>query len=156
MKTKTAPDDGNKPALLPVLTFSLGEQQYALLIDDVVEVAPIVEMVTVKDARPEIVGMVNRHGMVLPLLDLRLVFGQTPRPFDTTTLFVVAAHRQQPIGLVVDEVHQVAYIPSSQVRETSTAGKLIRGIISDKEALVQIISPAALLETYLAGGIASA
>lgn len=156
MKTKTTPEQASPAALLTLLTFSLGEQRYALPIDEVVEVASMVERVTVKDSRPEIVGLVNRHGTVLPLLDLRLVFGHVPRPFDMSTLFIVAADGEQQVGLVVDEVHQVEYLPSSQERETSTAGTLIRGIISYEEQLVQIISPAALLETYLAGGIESA
>lgn len=150
------PERSEQSSLLALLTFSLGDQRYGLPIDEVVEVASMVELVTVKDARAELVGMVNRHGTVLPLLDLRLIFGHSPRPVDTATLFIVATHRPQQVGLVVDEVHQVEYVPFSQVRETSTAGKLIRGIISYREQLVQIISPAALLATYLSGDIESA
>jgi chemotaxis signal transduction protein len=134
-----------------ILTFSIGEQRYALLIEDVIEVAPMVEVMKVAEARLELLGMVNRHGTVLPLLDLRLILGLPAASIDMTTLFIVATDGEHPLGLVVDEIHQVEYIDSSQLSETTATGKFIRGIISNKAELVQIIDPTPLLATYLSG-----
>ena len=143
METPTTDD------LVPVLSFRLGTQHYALLIADVVEVAAMVEMVKIADSRPEVVGMVNRHGAPLPLLDLRAIFGQpTPPPTDST-LFVVVDDGSRMAGLVLDEVYQVVYLTAEQLRGPSAAEGYIRCIISHKDELVQVIALKPLLAAYV-------
>lgn len=130
-----------------ILTFTLGPQFYALPIEDVVEVAAMVERVLLPDTRPEILGVVNRRGAILPLLDLRLVFKQPASPVTSATLFIVAQQDTKLVGLVVDEVQQVEYIPAT--KNAPTSGKIIRGIISHKEQLIQIISLPMIVATFL-------
>lgn len=142
-----------KDSLEAILTFSLGAQVYALPIDDVVEVAAMVERTIVPDARPELLGVVNRRGQILPLLDLRLVFHQPAAPVTSATLFIVASHADKLVGLVVDEVQQVEYIPA--VEKTRTSAKIIHGIISHKEQLIQIIALPVIMATYLSDEVAA-
>lgn len=139
-------------SLAAILTFSLGSQVYALPIEDVVEVAAMVEFITLPDAAPEILGVVNRRGQILPMLDLRLIFKQPAAPVSSANLFIVAAHAGKMAGLVVDEIRLVEYI--SPLENLSTSGKIIRGIISHKEQLIQIISLPMIMATYLPDGIA--
>lgn len=141
---KMPADDFSQTA---ILTFSLGSQLYALPIEDVIEVAAMVERVILPDAAPEILGVVNRRGAVLPLLDLRRVFRQEAAPVSSSTLFIVAAHQARLAGLVVDEVRQVEYVAPAQ--NAPTAGKYIRGIISHKQQLIQVISLPSILAAFL-------
>ncbi|HEX2907310.1 MAG TPA: chemotaxis protein CheW [Phototrophicaceae bacterium] len=131
-----------------VLTFTLGAQIYGLSIEAVVEVAAMVELVQMPDAPPALLGMMNRRGVILPMLDLRQVFNQAVvAPISTTTLFIVAAHDQHMAGLVVDEIRQVEYVNLSQ--QTVTSGKYIHGIINHKGHLIQIIALPAILAAFL-------
>lgn len=139
-------DDG---AGVPVLTFTLGGQRYALLIDDVVEVVSMVELVQLPGTPPEVEGIANRHGSVLLILDLRRILNHEVSPVDVTTLFVVVARDERMVGLIVDDVEQVEYIPAEQLSQTSTPGKYIRGIISHEGQLVQVIAVEPLLTEYL-------
>jgi purine-binding chemotaxis protein CheW len=141
-------------ALFPLLIFLLGEQHYALTIDDVVEVAAMVELTTVPDAPPEMLGIANRRGTLVPLLDLRRVFKQSNAPVNSATLFIVAMFEQQLIGLVVDEVQQVKYVDPEQLWKTPTMGKYIRGMISHKNQLLQIIALPTLFDTFVTGSTA--
>ena len=134
--------------MIPILTFLLGEQYYALFIEEVIEVAAMVELVNVTDAPAEILGLANRHGGVLPMVDLRTVMRCPHSPIDEWTLFVVASYANQSIGLVVDEVRQVEYIPVAQVHKSSASGKYIRGIISYRQRLIQLVALDALLAEY--------
>jgi len=135
----------NEP--LPVLTFRLGEQPYAVAIEDVVEVASMVELTTMPDRPPFMMGIANRHGTMLPIFDLRQIFEQEAASVDSYTLFIVAAHHGQMVGLVVDEVHQVEFIDTGE--RQPTAGKYIRDIVSHKGHLVQLISLPHLLGEVL-------
>ncbi|MBZ0280889.1 MAG: chemotaxis protein CheW [Anaerolineae bacterium] len=134
---------------LPILTFSLGEQEYALLIEDVVEVSAMVERVAMPDALPAVIGVANRRGTPLPLLDLRIAFNQPASPITSATLFIVAAQAGEQVGLVVDDLHQVEYADSNQFNQLTTSGKYIRGIISLRSQLIPVIALPPLFEAYL-------
>ena len=135
---------------LAFLTFNLATQFYAILIEEVIEVAAMVEQMPVQDSPPEVLGLVNRHGTPLLLIDLRRIFKHTTQPITTSTLFIVAGYGSKQIGLVVDEVHQVEYVDKPQFQELSTSGKYIRGIISYRSQLIPVVALSALLETFLA------
>jgi chemotaxis signal transduction protein len=136
---------------LPVLTFRLGTQHYALPIEDVVEVAVMVELTHVSGVRPEILGMVNRHGVPMLLLDIRPIFGQDAPPVDASTLFVVTVYNGQLAGLVVDEIQQVDYLPAKSLSQNAAA--YIRGVISHRSRLMQVLAIEPLLAAYLPGEI---
>lgn len=144
---KTTPSSPNNR--LPFLTFNLAAQFYALLVEDVVEVAAMVERMPVPDSPPEVLGIINRHGTPLLLVDLRKIFNQTAQPITSATLFVVAGREREQIGLVVDEVHQVEYVDKLHFQELSTSGKYIRGIISYRSQLIPVVSLSALLDTFM-------
>lgn len=135
--------------VLPLLSFRLGEQLYALPIDAVVEVAAMVERVTLPQMPPEALGVANRHGQPLPLLDLRVIFRQPAEPVTSATVFIVAAHGARMAGLVVDEIHQVEYVDARQLSQIDAPAQYIHGIINHKSALMPIIALGALLDACL-------
>ncbi len=136
---------------LPILTFSLGDHLYGLLIEDVVEVSAMMEVTLLPDAPPEVTGVVNRHGTMLPLVDLRLVFKQPASPITSTTLFIVGSGGGQQIGLVVDEVHQVEYVDALQMKDVPTAARYLHGVISHQSSLIPILALPPLLAAFVNG-----
>jgi purine-binding chemotaxis protein CheW len=131
------------------LTFRLAQQEYALPIDDVVEVAVMVEITRLAGAPPVMLGVVNRHGTPVPLLDLRLILEQPAAAINISTLFIVAQHQGKWVGLVVDEVLQVEYAAPSAMGNT----RYIERIISQDRRLIQVISLEAVLTAHLPDGV---
>jgi len=134
---------------VPILTFTLGGERYALQIDYVVEVAAIVEYSTVADAEPALLGIINRHGQVMPLIDLRIVFQCEVSPINTNVLFIVSQYEQTLVGLVVDAVNQVEYIEQGDLRVAPGGGRWIEQVASYKDDLIQLISLPAIIEHLL-------
>lgn len=126
-------------------------QQYALPVEQVLEVAAMVIVTTLSDTPPEMLGLANRHGEVLHILDLRKVFKLPAAPINASTLFIVAEVGHKRVGLVVDEVYQVKYILDEAYRPTQGAGHTITHIVGDGESLFQLIDVAPILATYLPG-----
>jgi chemotaxis signal transduction protein len=138
----------------PILTFDVGGEEYGLPIEDVLEVAAMVELRPLSDAPPEILGIADRHGSILLLLDLRQLIRQESSAVTPATLFIVAGQETRCIGLVVDDVYQVEYINSAQISQASITGKYIRGIINHKSRLIQTISLAALWTVFQTDALA--
>ena len=134
---------------IPVLTFMIGDKQYALRIDYVVEVAAMVQYSHVADSTPFLLGMVNRHGQVMPLIDLRVVFDLDSPVIDTNILFIVAQHDNILVGLVVDAVNQVEYIHQSDLRVAPGGGRWINQVASYHDDLLQIVNLPAVVTHLL-------
>lgn len=134
---------------IPILTFTLGDKRYALKIDYVVEVAAMVEYATVADANPALVGLVNRHGRVMPLIDLRVVFQYHVPPIDPNVLFIVSQYEETLVGLVVDTVNQVEYIQEGDLHVAPGGGRWIEHVASYSDELIQLISLPAIITNLL-------
>lgn len=145
MKPRMPTMMSNDAVRLPLLTFRLGEARYALLIEDVIEVAAMVDMLSIPTERPEVVGYINRRGVVLPLVDLRLVFKQAASPITSASVFIVAAGGDTQFGLVVDAVEQVEYVDALQLSDTLTSNPYLHGIISHQNGMISIIALPALM-----------
>jgi purine-binding chemotaxis protein CheW len=131
------------------LIFRLGQQHYALGIEQVLEVAAMVEVVQTPDVDEVFVGIANRHGEALPMLDLRPVFRQSAPLIDTSTLFIVARLSGQFVGLVVDEVLRIDYFDTHQLPRHLIRDRFVQGVITRGEQLIQLITLPSLLATYL-------
>ncbi len=131
------------------LIFRLGQQHYALGIEQVVEVAAMVEVVQTPDVDEVFVGIANRHGEALPMLDLRPVFRQSAPLIDTSTLFIVARLSGQFVGLVVDEVLRIDYFDTHQLPRHLIRDRFVQGVITRGEQLIQLVALPSLLATYL-------
>ncbi len=130
---------------LPLLTFRLGERRYALLIEDVVEVAAMVDMLNLPSQHSEVLGYINRRGSILPLLDLRSIFKQPANPISSASVFIVVAGGNQQAGLIVDAVEQVDYVDAMQLSDTVVSSPYLHGIISHQDDMISIIALPSLL-----------
>lgn len=134
---------------IALLAFRLEQQLYALPITQVIEVAAMVSLSQLPDADPIVLGLANRHGDVLPVLDLKRAFGYPPAAIDTTTLFIVAEAAPHSVGLVVDEVLQVRYYTPDVLKSAQASERFIMQIARDDQRLLQVINLPAVLDTYL-------
>lgn len=141
----------NEPVIeqVPILTFILGEKRYAIRIEHVVEVAAMMQYSPIADSIPALLGIINRHGDVVPLIDLRIVFGLTPPPIDTNVLFVVAQFNEILVGLVVDTVYQVEYIHKGDLRAAPGGGRWIEQVAGYQDELLQIVDLSAIVTHLL-------
>lgn len=138
---------------IPVLLCTAGERPYALPVADILEVAALVEITPLPAAPPEVVGVVNRRGAALPLLDLRRCLGHPPRALDLSTLFVVVraggpGGSGRMAGLITDDVRGVIHLPAEATRLPATGGPFVRGIAVIDSAPVLMLDVTALLQAF--------
>jgi len=85
--------------------FRLGSEQFVANRDEVREVLMLPETMTrVPGAKRWMLGIANLRGHLLPLIDLKMLFGSGRTSQRRTTRVISVNHREIPAGLVVDEV----------------------------------------------------
>jgi chemotaxis signal transduction protein len=134
---------------IALLTFRLAKQLYCLQIGNIVEVAAMLSLESLPDAPEAFLGVANRHGEILPMLDLRLAFKTEISPVTASSLFIVAEYRGQMLGLLVDEIQQVIYPASSALKPAGSTSRFVSHLLNYENKLYQKIDIKALLTAYL-------
>ncbi len=112
------------------LTFSLGEEMFAIGIQRVREIIEYGNVTTVPMMPRFVKGVINLRGTVVPVIDLNARFGRDPSEIHRRTCIVIveAMHegQQQELGVVVDAVSEVLELASSDTQPPPNFGAKIR------------------------------
>lgn len=109
------------------LTFHLAGEDYGIEIRYVIEIIGIQTITDVPDMPAFIRGVINLRGKVIPVMDVRARFGLPDRGYDDRTCIIVVNIEGTEVGLVVDEVSEVADIPPANVEPAPRTGKSAGG-----------------------------
>lgn len=136
------------------LTFTLGEELFAMDIQTVREIIQHGPM-TIMPMTPDFVrGVINLRGAVVPVIDLQSRFGRPRSQLGKKTCVVIldAANGSEKaaMGLMVDAVNEVIEIAASDIETppdfgTSIDRSFIRGVGKVKGTFIIILDPARAL-----------
>ena len=83
----------------------VASEDYAMPVEHVLQVAPHGDVTPVPGSRPQMLGVRNMRGQILPVVDLALLLG-IPRTAPPTRLLVAEAGGRQA-GFAIDQVSEV-------------------------------------------------
>ena len=102
-------------ALLQLVTFVIGEEEFGIDILKVQEIIRIMDITKVPSSPPHVEGVINLRGKVIPVIDLRSRFNMEHHPHDSHTRIIVIELHGMIVGFVVDAVSEVLRIQSNTV-----------------------------------------
>jgi len=115
------------------LTFSLGEEMFAIGILTIREIIEYGNLTEVPMVPPFIRGVINLRGAVVPVVDLTVRFGRPAVEATRRTCIVIietaadpASSHAQQMGIVVDAVSEVLEIPAADIEPPPEFGTRIR------------------------------
>lgn len=108
------------------LTFALGREGYGIDILRVKEIIGIMPITALPHLPPYMKGVINLRGRVIPIMDLRSKFAMAPQAYTSRTCIVVAEVTKNaarvPVGVVVDEVAEVAHYAAEEIEPPPSMG----------------------------------
>src|SRR5260370_12533091 len=87
-----------------ILTFTLGEERYAIEIDDIAEIISAQAATRIPNVDAGIVGVISVRGSIVTLVDVRSRLKQPPRDPSKDSRIIVVRHGAGLIGFEVDRV----------------------------------------------------
>jgi purine-binding chemotaxis protein CheW len=145
-------DVGGREELI-FLVFRLGDDEFGLPIDTVVEVAQVPSQITRIPKTPKFLeGVVNLRGEVLPVVDQRRRFDMPTLDKNEARRLVVVKTERHRAGIIVDGVSDVlrtyreSVAPSPDLTDEKTA-RLVHGVINlpQTDRIVLLLDPTELL-----------
>jgi len=138
----------NEPVETPaqeieILSFRLGSEEYAVLVESVREVLKRRELTLVPNTPDYIPGVIPLRGTMLPVIDLCIRLGITPGVRDEKSRIVVVSPDEEDVGLIVDRVTGVHRIREDEIKpppeNIEHGGELLRGIVRNDDKLYIVL-----------------
>ena len=98
------------------LTFSLGDEHYAVDILKVQEIRGYGSVTKIANAPTFIKGVINLRGAIVPIIDLRIKFNVGEAHYDEFTIVIVLNLADRVVGMVVDGVSDVVSLAGEQIK----------------------------------------
>lgn len=132
-----------------LVVFTVGPEHYAVEIGRVSRVVLWSEPTPLPEAPPDVLGVINLYGQVVPVIDLGSRFRRQrlAAPGEARVMIVEAGGRA--VGLVVDDVLEVAKVQPGQIDPPAAGSSsgMVAGIVRRGERLVILLD----LDRVIAG-----
>ena len=111
------------------LSFALGQEEYGLGILKVREIIGYMDITAIPQTPDYVKGVINLRGQVIPVVDIRILFGMEPKGVTEETCIIVVEvsydGRAFNTGVVVDRVQEVLDIEGNNIEEAPQFGAAI-------------------------------
>ncbi len=134
------------------VTFLIAEEVFAINMAPVQEIIRVPEIVKVPKSPPSLMGLANLRGKVLPIINLRKVFGLEEKTIDESSR-VIVIDLGQTLGFLVDNVSSVIDVDETKIESSSEIKSIVKsdflkGVIKDiaKFKMVMILDIERVIE----------
>lgn len=138
------------------LTFCLGRENYAVEIISVTEIRGWESPTKIPNAPKYVKGVINMRGVIVPIIDLRMMFNVGEPSYKATTVVVVLSLKADDgkesnvRGFVVDAVSDVLNVEPSEIKRSAAFnGTLppgfVEGLVNVDESVVTLLNIKELL-----------
>ncbi len=138
-------------AEIKVVSFQVGEEEYAVDIMKIDSVAEMMKTMKLPGLPSFMLGVANLRGEVIPIIDTRIKFTLPPKESHEDDRIVVVYMGDKKIGILVDAVKEVLTLNQDQLEEPPNAGQsgssFISAIAKMEDRMLMIIDIDKVLTT---------
>jgi purine-binding chemotaxis protein CheW len=130
------------------LSFLLDDEEFGIDILRVQELRGWTAVTKVPDMPEYLKGVLNLRGAIIPVIDLRLRFGLTPKAYGPTTVVIVVkvntAGTERIMGIIVDAVAETYNLSTDAIQPPPKMGGVINseyimGLVAQGDKMVVLM-----------------
>lgn len=126
------------------LTFTLGEEEYAIDILKVQEIRGYDGVTRIANTPDYIKGVINMRGVIVPVIDMRLKLQVGEAVYNEFTVMIILNLGERVVGMVVDGVSDVIALSDEEIRPAPEFGtamdtEYIQGLASIEERMAIVV-----------------
>lgn len=130
------------------LTFTLGDEHYAVDILRVQEIKGWSPVTHIPNTPDYLRGVLNLRGTIVPIIDLRMRFHMDSVAYTPVTVVIVLSvqsqERQRTLGIVVDGVSDVLTVAGDDIKSTPDFGgtistEYIHGLVTVEDNMIMLL-----------------
>jgi purine-binding chemotaxis protein CheW len=141
---KNATPNGAGNGISELVSFSLDDWWFAVPLSAVMRVERIVAITPLPKTPDIVTGIINVHGQVIPVVDIRSRFHMTPRQLELSDQLLIIKTVRRTIAFIVDYVEGVLDISQDQCAEAGSVlpgMEYVRGVVKLEDGMILIHDP---------------
>ena len=103
---------------LQVVVCEIESELYGIPISKVSEIITISQITSIPGAKPEMKGLVNLRGVIIPVFHLGMCLSISDGKAFSSGLIVIINAEHEKVGFIVDNVREVAMFHASELEQT--------------------------------------
>lgn len=107
--------DHDSASVQQLVSFCLAEETFGVEITKVREIILMCDITNVPQSPPYVKGLINLRSSVIPVVDLRTLFGLSERELTSESRIMVMQVGSRVIGIIVDAVDEVLRISEQDI-----------------------------------------
>lgn len=123
-----AEDEASRKKTLRVLTFALGQESYAIALNQAKEVIQPLTITRVPNSPDFIAGVVNLRGEIIAVLDIRHFFGLGEQEKAKDARILITDVTGSYVGVIIDKVKEIIEIEEAAIQPPLVT---LRGKLAD-------------------------
>ena len=124
-----------------LVNFNLNDGKFALFLSAVMRIIRIVEITSLQKAPEIVLGVINMHGLIIPVFDIRKRFRLPQREMQLDDQLIIAHTSQRTVALLVDSVSDVIEISEEKIvtGENILPGlEYVEGVVKTEDGMILI------------------
>ncbi|MEI6043524.1 MAG: chemotaxis protein CheW [Chloroflexota bacterium] len=150
-RTSAFQNEQDQEPLVSLLTFNLGDEWFALLLDQVKLVSRLLEVAPVPGTSRYVLGVINYKSTIYPLIDIHELLSLESQMPTRASRFVIINHNQYAFAILVDSMTEVKEVREreleGQIRSNKDISHYIHSELSLNERLLGLLNLDAILHT---------
>jgi len=145
---------------LKFVGFKLALRRFAIRVENIERVIAAVEIRSIPQMPDHVKGIINLHGEIIPVIDIRAIFGLQKKEIELSDQFIIVNTSARKQALWVDSTEGITEVTASSMVEAEKLAygtKYIEGVVKTKKGMILVtniekfLSPGelALLETAI-------
>jgi purine-binding chemotaxis protein CheW len=141
-------------ALTQFISFAIGNEQYGVDIMSVREIKGWTDVTNLPNQPDYVRGVLNLRGVIIPIIDLRVRFGNAPTAATQSHIIIIVQVAQRLAGMLADRVLDIVSIDPGKIHPVPKISRAARaeflsGLVTVDNELIALID----LQNLLAGAI---
>ncbi len=139
--TKADSGTSHSEETIDIIAFRLRDQEFCVKTTTIREIRGWAPSTPIPHAPPEVLGVMNLRGSIIPIIDLACKLGMTRTEADERSAIVVAEVHNMVIGMLVDRVSDILTVPASSIQPipevaNSFDNTFSEGIIAHADSMI--------------------
>lgn len=109
------------------MTFKSGSEYFGLEIQYVQQIIKFQAITKIPETEDYIKGLINLRGKIIPVVDVRVRFRQGECEYNDKTCILVITVKDTTVGLIVEQIAEVAEIQKENILPPPTIGRNDKG-----------------------------
>lgn len=109
------------------MTFKSGSEYFGLEIQYVQQIIQFQAITKIPETEDYIKGLINLRGKIIPVVDVRVRFKQGECEYNDKTCILVIVVKDTTVGLIVEQIAEVAEIQKENILPPPTIGRNDKG-----------------------------